>query len=139
MPAKKLHQNKKALIIIIIIVAVLFTVGSALAYYNSYRENSTRDLPQTRLQKLNQKRQKQAKPTDQKLIVGEVLGISDNSLSLNVRGESWQVKLSSKTKYRENRSKISKEDIKSGDRVSIFGKKDIKDKSVEAILVRKVK
>lgn len=139
MSVKKSDQNKKALIIIAIIIATLFTVGSALAYYNSYKDNLALDSFPPKLQMQKQMRQKQVKSVDQKLITGEVLEISDDNLSLDVRDENWQVKLSSKTRYRENGNKISRENIKVGNQITIFGKKDIKNRSVEAILVRKVK
>ncbi|MDP4038544.1 MAG: hypothetical protein Q8P54_01070 [bacterium] len=140
MPAKKKQNSnsKKVLIIFAIIIASLLTVGSALAYYNFQKENLVQDRPMLKRQLINQKRQAQKNRLPQGLLKGEVAGKSDNMLILNANDEEWKVNLSDKTRYRENGHKITRDDVVIGDQISVFGKKDIKNKSVEAILIRKI-
>lgn len=138
MPVKKVKVNKKALIVFAIIIASLLTIGSALAYYG-FQKEIAENRPLLKRPQMNQmrKRIQKNKPV-QGLLKGEVTDKSDNLLILNTGDEDWKINLSDKTRYREDGQKITKDDITVGDQISVFGKRDIKNKSIEAILIRKM-
>jgi flagellar basal body-associated protein FliL len=136
---KKMSNKKKAVIIIAITIAALLTIGSALAYYNFVNDNLLRPRPlkDRPMMRGMMNRRTNAGQMSRKLIRGQVISNADNVINLSANDGDWQVNLSDSTKYRLDGKDITKDDIKVNDQISVFGKKDTNNHSIDATLIRK--
>jgi len=130
---------QKSLIILVVIIASMLTIGSALADYNLQKEQFIKMRPDSRSRPKNRLKERIENRISRRLISGKVVGRFDNWLILDDQsGQSWMVSLDQITRYRKNGQEITKDDILSGDMITVFGRTDIQAKSIQAILVRKL-